>query len=141
MQVINHQGQILAIIIPHSFKQEGIKFFTPDSFSQQVGYMNRPKGYEIAPHTHNPVPRTIEWTQEVLYIKTGLVRMDLYTNEQEYLESLLLHKGDVVLLAHGGHGFYMIEPSEIIEVKQGPYVSEKDKNRFLASTHITIKTD
>ena len=141
MLVIKHKNQILAIIIPHEFKQEGIHFFTPDSFSQQIGYMNRPAGYEIAPHTHNPVPRTIEWTQEVLFIKSGLVRVDIYNNEQEYLESHILHKGDVILLAHGGHGFHMMEPSEIIEVKQGPYVNEKDKNRFPSSSHIIIKTN
>ena len=30
----------------------------------------------------------------------------------------------------GGHGFLMLENSEIIEVKQGPYCGEKDKVRF-----------
>jgi hypothetical protein len=34
------------------------------------------------------------------------------------------------LLAFGGHGFEMIEPTEIIEVKQGPYIGEGDKTRF-----------
>ncbi|MCX6327803.1 MAG: hypothetical protein NT144_14345, partial [Bacteroidia bacterium] len=47
-----------------------------------------------------------------------------------YLESRLLIQGDVILLAAGGHGFEMIEPSEIIEIKQGPYVGERDKVRF-----------
>lgn len=36
----------------------------------------------------------------------------------------------VILLASGGHGFEMMEASEIIEVKQGPYVGEIDKVRF-----------
>jgi hypothetical protein len=36
----------------------------------------------------------------------------------------------VVLLAYGGHGFEMIEESEIIEVKQGQYAGEMDKVRF-----------
>ena len=35
-----------------------------------------------------------------------------------------------MLLAYGGHGFEMIEDSEIIEVKQGPYLDEVDKIRF-----------
>jgi len=35
-----------------------------------------------------------------------------------------------VLLAHGGHGFKILEPSEMIEVKQGPFSGEKDKVRF-----------
>jgi len=36
----------------------------------------------------------------------------------------------VILLAFGGHGFEMLEATEIIEVKQGPYAGEQDKTRF-----------
>lgn len=36
----------------------------------------------------------------------------------------------MILLAYGGHGFEMIENSEIIEIKQGPYAGELDKTRF-----------
>ena len=137
---IRHDNQILAVIILSSFSQEGIHFLTPDSFSQQLGYMKRPEGYTIAPHDHNPVERTIEWTQEVLFIKSGTVRLDLYAPEtRQYLESHILHAGDVVLLAHGGHGLTMLEESEIIEVKQGPYAGEADKTRFqpVETSHIT----
>ena len=38
----------------------------------------------------------------------------------------------MILLADGGHGFKMLEQSEIIEVKQGPYCGERDKVRFEA---------
>ena len=93
--------------------------------------MNRAAGYVIPPHDHNPVPRTIEWTQEVLFIRSGKVRLDIYApGSREYLESYILLPGDVVLLAHGGHGFVMLEQSEMIEVKQGPYAGEQDKIRF-----------
>ena len=47
-----------------------------------------------------------------------------------YLESRILYQGDVVLLAYGGHGLEMLEDSEMIEVKQGPYAGEMDKIRF-----------
>ena len=36
----------------------------------------------------------------------------------------------MILLAAGGHGFEMLEPTEIIEVKQGPYCGDRDKTRF-----------
>jgi hypothetical protein len=125
--------QILAIIIRSGFARDGIHFFTPGSFSQQLGYMKHPAGYMIAPHDHNPVPRVIEWTQEALFVKSGRARLDLYAREsREYLESRVLGSGDVVLLAHGGHGLVMLEESEIIEVKQGPYAGEADKTRFAA---------
>lgn len=131
MKKVTYNGTDLAFILRSDYKSEGIEFFSPPDFSQQLGYMNRPAGYVIAPHDHNPVPRTINWTQEVLLIKSGVIRLDLYVPEtREYLESYILRKGDVVLLAHGGHGFNIIEEAEIIEVKQGPYAGEADKSRF-----------
>jgi hypothetical protein len=138
---VKHNEIILGIIIRANFKKEGIAFFTPDDFSQQLGYMNRPEGYIIPPHVHNLIERKVDLTQEVLFIKSGKVRVDFYDETRLYLESRILEQGDVVLLAHGGHGFQMIEPSEMIEVKQGPFCGEMDKIRFeqIESDKITIK--
>lgn len=123
-------GKLFSIIIRSSFKKEGIEFFTPDEFSQQLAYMNRPKGYVIPPHVHNEVSREVLLTKETIFIRSGKVRIDFYDDDRNYLESKMLYTGDVVLLAYGGHGFEMIEPTEMVEVKQGPYVGEKDKERF-----------
>jgi len=130
VEQIVFDGRILAIIIRYSYRTEGIQFFTPNEFSQQLAYMNRPRGYVIAPHVHNAVPRQVHITNEVLFIKSGKVRIDFYDNPQVYIESRILNEGDVVLLCAGGHGFEMLETSEIIEVKQGPYAGEEDKTRF-----------
>ena len=127
---ILHHDQELAVIIRASFHKDGIEFFTPGSYSQQIGYMNRPAGYVIPPHVHNPVAREVQFTKEVLFVKSGRVRVDFYSDEQEYLESTVLEKGDVILLSVGGHGFTMLEPTEMIEVKQGPYAGDHDKTRF-----------
>ena len=127
---IKNQDKVLAIIIRSSFQKEGIEFFTPDSYSQQMGYMQRPKGYKIEPHVHLPVSRKVDFTKEVLFIKSGKVRADFYDDNMNYIESTNLEKGDVILLAYGGHGFKIIEKAEIIEVKQGPYAGEMDKKRF-----------
>jgi hypothetical protein len=130
MKKIEFNGLTYAIIISNEFKKEGIEFFTPDDFSQQLAYMKRPQNYVIPPHVHNSVQRDVHFTQEVLFIKSGKVRVDFYDDEKNYLESSVVNNGDVVLLAFGGHGFEMLEESEIIEVKQGPYAGEMDKIRF-----------
>ena len=130
LEQISYNNQILGIIIRAHYEKEGIAFFTPDTFSQQLGYMNRPVDYIIPPHVHNVVERKVELTQEVLYVKRGKVRVDFYNDEKEYIESRIISTGDVILLAHGGHGFKMLEQSEMIEVKQGPYAGEADKTRF-----------
>lgn len=131
---ITHDGRTLAVLLHAQYHAEGIHFFTPGDFSQQLGYMNRPQGYVIPPHVHNPVAREVHYTKEVLFIKSGKVRVDFYDDDQHYLESRVLHQGDVLLLAFGGHGFEMLEPSEMIEVKQGPYAGEADKTRFSGIT-------
>jgi hypothetical protein len=130
IQNITHAGRTLAVLLRANYHKEGIEFFTPDDFSQQLGYMNRPLGYVIPPHVHNPVPREVQFTKEAIFIKSGKVRVDFYDDDQNYLESRILNQGDVILLAFGGHGFEMLEPSEMIEVKQGPYAGEADKTRF-----------
>jgi hypothetical protein len=127
---ISYDNRVLAMILRSTFNEPGIKFFTPDNYSQQLAYMNRPQGYVIQPHVHNSVPRQVQFTKEVLFIKSGSVRVDFYDDEQNYLESRILNPGDVILLAFGGHGFEMLEASEIIEVKQGPYAGDADKTRF-----------
>ena len=133
MEQLIWNDKVMAIIIRSNFSSEGIEFFTPNDFSQQLGYMNRPAGYIIEPHVHNIVKREVELTNEVIFIKSGLVRVDFYDDEHCYLESRILNPGDVILLASGGHGFEMLQKSEIIEVKQGPYAGDGDKSRFKAS--------
>ena len=130
MEKIEHNGKLLAIIIPADYKAEGIKFFTPDEFSQQLAYMHHSQGHIIDPHVHNPVSREVQYTQEVLIIRKGKLKVDFYDDEQNYLESQILNTGDVILLAAGGHGFEALEELEMIEVKQGPYAGDKDKTRF-----------
>ena len=127
---VTHNNQTIAIIIRANFKKNGIEFVTPDDFSQQLAYMNRPDGYRIKPHVHNPVRRELNDTMEVLFIRDGRVRIDFYDQDQNHLEDREVATGDTVLLASGGHGFTMLEPTEMIEVKQGPYAGENDKTRF-----------
>jgi hypothetical protein len=127
---ITHQGQFIALVISSRFQQPGIKFFTPDDFSQQLAFINHPAGEIIQPHIHNSAPREVQYTQEVLFIRKGKLRVDLYSNQQEYLESCVIESGDVILLVNGGHGFEVIEEIEMIEVKQGPYIGGQDRTKF-----------
>lgn len=131
----------LALLLRAEYHRDGIEFFTPSDFSQQLGYMNRPQGHVIPPHVHNIVTREVSYTKEVLFIKSGRVRVDFYDDKQNYLESRILRKGDVLLLAFGGHGFEMLEPTEMIEVKQGPYAGDSDKSVFtgISSAQARIK--
>ena len=128
IEEVKIDGIVAAIIVRSGFRPDGIQFVTPDDYSQQLGYMRRPAGYVIQPHIHLHVDRKASLTQEVLYMRKGRVRVDFYRKNESYVDSCEIFTGDVILLSAGGHGFEMLEESELIEVKQGPYLD--DKRRF-----------
>ncbi|CAG0939884.1 hypothetical protein GPROT2_00782 [Gammaproteobacteria bacterium] len=130
---IEFGGRTFAIILSGRFREPGVHFFTPGSFSQQVAYMRHAAGKTIDPHIHNPVPREVQYTSEVLLLRKGRLRVDFYGEDRQYLDSRTLEGGDVILLVQGGHGFEVLEEVEMVEVKQGPYAGDQDKTRFAAS--------
>lgn len=130
IEKVVHKDEVLAIIVRKDFHESGIHFFTPDEYSQQLAYMRHPAGKLIEPHRHNAVSREVQYTQEVLFITKGVLRVDFYDNKDRYLHNRTLEGGDVIILVSGGHGFQVIEEVEMFEVKQGPYVGEADKTRF-----------
>jgi mannose-6-phosphate isomerase-like protein (cupin superfamily) len=131
IEQIEHNGEMLALIVRAEYSKPGISFFTPDDLSQQLAYMQHPAGKIIDAHVHNPVSRSVAYTQETLFIKRGRLRVDFFDERQKYLESRELKAGDVILLVKGGHGFEVLEELEMIEVKQGPYAGDQDKTRFV----------
>jgi uncharacterized protein with PhoU and TrkA domain len=130
IQEIRQGDQLLAMIVPRDFAQPGVSFFTPDHFSQQLAYMQHPAGKTIVAHTHRDVHRALTKTLEVLFIRRGRLRVDLYDDAQNYVESRVIGAGDVLLLVSGGHGFETLEPVEMFEVKQGPFAGAEDKVRI-----------
>lgn len=123
-------GKSIAIIVRNDFNQPGVNFFSPFEFSQQLGILIHPPGHEVKAHLHNVIARDVRVTQEVLHIIEGKVEIALYDENKEFMTTRFLTKGDTILLAYGGHGIKILEPSKILEVKQGPYVGREDKEFF-----------
>ena len=130
VETIEIDGGIVAIIVRARFGAHGVHFFTPGSFSQQLGHIQHAAGVIIQPHIHLPVKREVLHTNEVLIVKKGRLRVDLYTEGKEYRCSRIIESGDVILLVTGGHGFEVLEDVEMIEVKQGPFAGDTDKLCF-----------
>jgi hypothetical protein len=123
-------GTELAIILRADFAAEGLQFFTPDEYGQQLGYMRHPAQHVIAAHVHHEVERTVRSTMEVLLVRSGTVRVDLFDDDLVHVATRVLAGGDVILLVAGGHRFEMMTEAEMIEVKQGPFLGTADKSRF-----------
>ena len=131
VEEVKKKNKLLAMIIRNDYACQGVEFLTPNEYSQQVAYMHHPKGKLIDAHVHNLVHRNVVMTQEVLFIKKGILRVDFYDEYEDYLESKELRAGDIILLVSGGHGFHVLDEVEMIEVKQGPYAGDNDKKRFV----------
>lgn len=138
---IEHNGVELGAIVRSTYHNSGIGFFSGENDGLQLGYMNRPDGHVIVPHTHNKIKREVYYTEEILFIRSGEVRVDFYDDNQQYIESHMVHSGDIVILKGGGHGFKVLERADIFEVKQGPYLGTQDKVRFepIADEEAVIK--
>ena len=82
------------MIIRNQHNCEGVDFITPSEYSQQVAYMHHPAGKIIDAHVHNLVHRNVLMTQEVLFIKSGKLRVDFYdVDGQLYCGEITLHHG------------------------------------------------
>ena len=130
IEEIIHNKSTLALIIRRDYEFEGVKFFTPEHYSQQLAYMSHKKGHIIDAHSHKNSQKIINLTQEVLVIKSGILRVDFYTSGGDYIKSKFLYSGDVILLASQGHGFEVIEDVTMFEIKQGPFDPKLDKIKF-----------
>lgn len=130
LEEVRENGQIYAIILRSTYNEPGIHFFTPGTFSQQLGMLIHPKGKTINRHRHKLVERQIQRTQEVLVIFEGKIKVDLYNDEGKKLKTVTLHPGDIILLAQGGHYIEILEETKMVEIKQGPYAGFDDKDFF-----------
>jgi len=132
IETITHGLEPVALIIRAEYDELGIQFFTPANFSQQLAFIRHPPGHKIAAHVHNLQLRQVLYTQEVLFLRRGKVKVNLYSSDRKPIGSRVLKSGDLILLCGGGHSLEMLEESSMIEVKQGPYAGDGDKTRFEA---------
>ena len=123
---------VLAIVIRNSDWEDGLNFISSDGDYQQVGTWGYSKGHKLAPHKHLRAPREVLSTQEVVFVKDGRLRADIYTEKERFLRSVELEKGDTIILLSGGHGYEILaDNTRVLEVKNGPYPGpERDRKRI-----------
>jgi hypothetical protein len=127
---IKYKNEEIAIIIKKGYEPEALEFLTPENYNQQLGIMKCIRGKIIQSHTHKPIKREVIGTSEAIFICSGKVEVYLFNNKREKIATRILTGGDAIFLINGGHGFKMLEDSVLLEIKQGPYLAEDDKERF-----------
>jgi hypothetical protein len=135
LEYLYHEQDLYSIVLRGSYKNESVSFFTPENFSQQLGYIPHAKGDLVKPHEHRLQQRITHNTQEVLVVTKGRVKVNFYDGDHRPVFSEILNTGDIILLCSGGHGFEFLEDTIMIEVKQGPYSGDHDKLTFEEMRH------
>ncbi len=127
---IEADGTLLAIVIRADVHPDGVRFYTSDDASLQVGLLGHRRGDVVQPHIHHPMRRVIAHTLEVLHMRAGRMEVDVYDRQRQLVCTVELAAGDTILLVAGGHGLKVTEDALILEVKQGPYLGVDDKEKF-----------
>ena len=130
IDIIKRDNKVLAYVISKEWNPQKTNFITPPDKNLQLGMIVYKKGEKIVPHKHLPIERCVKGTPECIFVKKGKCYVDLYDSDQTLFETKILCQGDVILLLDGSHGFRMIEDTILLEVKQGPYAGDNDKERF-----------
>ena len=101
--------------------------------------MYHKKNHIIKPHLHRKQTRKLLHTSEVILLLKGILRVDFYNKKKVYLFSKLLKEKDIIMLVHGAHGFKVIKDVQMLEIKQGPYITKLDKVKFDEANESKIK--
>jgi len=124
---------VLARHIPSDVAwSDGLSFFSRDDDFIQVGVWGYDADKSLKAHIHNEVERRVLWTQEVLFVRSGQIRANIYDTSEQKVAELLVNPGDVIILLRGGHGYDILQDgTQVLEIKNGPYVgADLDRRRF-----------
>lgn len=130
MEKIFYKNTFYALIIRASeqFVKDGVDFKTKNSDLLQVGFLKHPTNHHIKPHIHINKKRILDFCTEVLIIKKGKVKVIFYNEHAKNInKNKILKKNDLIILFKGGHEFKVLKKCEVLEIKQGPYLLNKDK--------------
>jgi len=130
VETIRRDDRLLCLVVRPPPDLDRTTFVTPDQLSLQLGFVVTAAGAGVPRHSHRPVERRVTGTSEVVLVRSGRCSVDIYDEARNLVATRDLVAGDIVVLVAGGHAFTMAEDTVLIEVKQGPYVADGDKERF-----------
>ncbi len=130
LEQIMYDEKPLAYLIRAEMDPSQTTFVTPPEFKQQVGFVVYPAGGVIDRHDHRPLERHLIGTSEVLIVRRGRCEIDIYNDHRKWVATRELRPGDIMLMVGGGHGFRIVEDTVFLEIKQGPYTGEDEKEHF-----------
>jgi len=105
--------------------KDGSVPLTHEKESLQLVSLKHKEGTHLKSHFHQPKIRTTYSLQECLFVKSGLIKIKLYSTSGKFIEELLLKKGELFILLNGGYSIDLLRDSEMFETKNGPFIDDK----------------
>jgi len=129
IEQIKDGDTLVSKILRNSLWPDGLTFYTDDGDFVQVSTWNYNKDKHLRAHSHRLCERCSDRTQEVVFVKSGKMKVYFYNNDHKLIKEDCLNAGDAAIIYSGGHAYDIIEDgTQIFEVKNGPYPGiEKDK--------------
>lgn len=124
MEKILHNGTLVAILI-RKF-ENGITPLSDSDQPLQVLIHNREKGSHTKAHVHKPTERVTRTLQECLVVLKGRIKIDFFTENKSIFKSIEASKGEVIIFISGGHAVSVLDDAEIVEVKNGPFIEDRE---------------
>ena len=122
IETIEFEGTRYAEIIWANIRVEQTTFFSPPESSFQFGLLAHTAGYQEPPHYHREFTREIHDLQQMFVVQRGVVAVQLYSDAGQLIHEVLLNPGDAIVLIHGVHSIRVLEDTQCISVKQGPFL-------------------
>ncbi len=121
-------GVIYAHLIHSNFASDGVNFITDNDSEFQLGIMSRDQNSPVLPHLHNQINRNVRTTSEFLHFRKGKAIVKIRAHAQSEEIAFEVVQGDSVLFTGIGiHSVDFLEPTQLLEIKQGPYDPKLDK--------------
>tara|TARA_B100001250_G_scaffold169750_1_gene146215 strand:- start:47332 stop:47754 length:423 start_codon:yes stop_codon:yes gene_type:complete len=118
----------VATIVKPKMAKPGLSFVTNDEKFLQLGIWNYPKNTSLDNHFHNWFKRESYRTSEFVFVLKGKIKCNLYTEEGEFIDSLIIKKNEGIIQHNFAHEYIILKKSIILESKNGPFLGvEKDK--------------
>ena len=89
--------------------------------------IKKPIGLDIENHKDRNKNIILKKIDAIKFITKTNITFDLILIKQTIH---LLKKNQIIMLVNGGHGFKVLESVKMLEIKQGPFVGNKDKIKF-----------
>jgi hypothetical protein len=121
-------GVTFAEVIRADTKVETSTFVSRPDSSFQMGLLAHHAGFVEPVHYHRKITRHIDDLQQFLVVQSGKIAITFHADDGALLREVVLGPGDAILLVHGAHSLRMLEDSQCLSVKQGPFLgAENDK--------------